>query len=715
MERDEVITLVREHLAEELEVAPTRIEETTRFREDLEAAGGMVLAVTRLGGSFGVTGGARAPDGAGSARLDPGHGAVVGFQKSLALEWPAVRCKAVDLALDADVALSVEQVLGELTAHDGLVEVGYGGGRGITARVAHTLAARHRCTLVLVGRTPEEPEAPLTAGLADAELRGAMIEARRASGEPLTPALVEADWRRIRHRRELRDTLAGLAASGARVEYRACDVADDSAFAALIDEVYARHGRIDGVIHGAGVLADGLVADKRPESLERVMATKADSARTLARALRPDGLRFLALFSSVSGRFGNVGQADYAAASEVLNKLAQELDRDWPARVVSINWGPWRSAGMVSPALEAEFARRGITLIDGETGCRMLCEELELGSKGETEVVIGGARGLSGPSTAALPAAAAAFTVPASRAAGLALLGVETKLTGTPEGGIRATRRFGLTADRYLDDHRVDGPPVLPFAVAMEAMAQAASLTGAGAAARRVTGLQQIRVLKGITVPEPEGIETVVLATPEAGDAVQATIAAGDGGRTRYRARVTLGDADAVGPPAAVPGPDPLAELRPFSRSPAEVYRDLLFHGPLFQGIERIDGLDERGATAWLRASDPERCVAGPAGRGWLLDPILIDCALQMQVVWGRLEWDVTLLPAEIGGYAQLDRLRTGELVRHELRPRPAITPPLCRADHWFLGADGRLIATLSDVVGVGNRALNRLATAAGA
>ncbi len=37
MERDDVLTLVREHLAEELEVDPGRITETTRFREDLDA------------------------------------------------------------------------------------------------------------------------------------------------------------------------------------------------------------------------------------------------------------------------------------------------------------------------------------------------------------------------------------------------------------------------------------------------------------------------------------------------------------------------------------------------------------------------------------------------------------------------------------------------------------------------------------------------------
>jgi acyl carrier protein len=37
MTRDEVLQLIRSHLADELELDPARIEETTRFREDLEA------------------------------------------------------------------------------------------------------------------------------------------------------------------------------------------------------------------------------------------------------------------------------------------------------------------------------------------------------------------------------------------------------------------------------------------------------------------------------------------------------------------------------------------------------------------------------------------------------------------------------------------------------------------------------------------------------
>jgi hypothetical protein len=100
-----------------------------------------------------------------------------------------------------------------------------------------------------------------------------------------------------------------------------------------------------------------------------------------------------------------------------------------------------------------------------------------------------------------------------------------------------------------------------------------------------------------------------------------------------------------------------------------------------------------------------------------VLDPVLLDSALQVQVVWARLHWDVTLLPAEIRAHWRAQPasdavLAPGELVRHELRLRPDSERPLCRADHRFYLPDGRLLATLEDVVGVGTAALNRLAGA---
>jgi hypothetical protein len=127
--------------------------------------------------------------------------------------------------------------------------------------------------------------------------------------------------------------------------------------------------------------------------------------------------------------------------------------------------------------------------------------------------------------------------------------------------------------------------------------------------------------------------------------------------------------------------------------------------------------MDERGADALLSPSAPADCVGGAAGLDWLLDPILLDAALQVQVLWARLHWDVTLLPAEIGGHRRLAPILAagdaGGPIRHELRIRPGSRPPLCHADHWFRRPDGTVIATLTDVVGAGARSLNRLTAGA--
>jgi acyl carrier protein len=55
MTRDEVLDLIRAHLADELELDPARVEESTRFREDLEAdALDLYTLVQELEDSYGV-------------------------------------------------------------------------------------------------------------------------------------------------------------------------------------------------------------------------------------------------------------------------------------------------------------------------------------------------------------------------------------------------------------------------------------------------------------------------------------------------------------------------------------------------------------------------------------------------------------------------------------------------------------------------------------
>ena len=105
-----------------------------------------------------------------------------------------------------------------------------------------------------------------------------------------------------------------------------------------------------------------------------MFATKLAGAQTLALRLRDD-VRLVVLFSSISGAFGNRGQADYAAGGDALDKIAWALQRRIAGRVVSIDWGPWSGTGMAVD-LEREYSRRGIGLIDPARGVEALLAEL---------------------------------------------------------------------------------------------------------------------------------------------------------------------------------------------------------------------------------------------------------------------------------------------------------------------------------------------------
>ncbi|NLD75114.1 MAG: KR domain-containing protein [Acidimicrobiales bacterium] len=257
-----------------------------------------------------------------------------------------------------------------------------GGARGITARVARGLAEASPCHLVLVGRS-EEPaeEDPRTASATDrSELRRVLLEI----GELHTPAEIESACNRIEADREIRSTLDALREACPSVEYAAADVRSPE-FAALLDDVRTRHGRLDGVIHGAGVLDDRFIRDKSLDGFDRVYGTKVDGARAILD--RQEGLRFVALFGSVSGVFGNRGQVDYSSANDALDTLARAHDGRHGCHVVSVDWGPWGGGGMVSAELEREYARRGIGLVDPDEGVRALLHELTA-TDGRSQVVV---------------------------------------------------------------------------------------------------------------------------------------------------------------------------------------------------------------------------------------------------------------------------------------------------------------------------------------
>jgi NAD(P)-dependent dehydrogenase (short-subunit alcohol dehydrogenase family) len=349
--------------------------------------------------------------------------------RTLESEYPKVLGKVVDFDATLAPPVMAQHIVDELLADDGSYEIGYpagqrsqylatrtplaattphawrpqagwvvlvtGGARGITAEISGELA-QPGVHLVVVGRAPlggaeatfATDDATLETDLAT--LRSQLIAAQRAQGVERTPAEIESEARALQREHERRRNLAAFAAAGAQVEYHALDVRTESAFGALIDDLYRRFGRIDAVVHGAGIIEDRQIEEKSAASFDRVFDTKADSAFILGQHLRAEGLRWVVFFSSVAGRFGNQGQVDYAAANEVVNRLACQFDAQWPAtRVAAINWGPWRGAGMANQGIQRQFVAKGITPIEAVDGVRFFVDELTYGQKGEVEVIAG--------------------------------------------------------------------------------------------------------------------------------------------------------------------------------------------------------------------------------------------------------------------------------------------------------------------------------------
>ncbi|MBP0454655.1 SDR family NAD(P)-dependent oxidoreductase [Kitasatospora sp. RG8] len=156
-----------------------------------------------------------------------------------------------------------------------------------------------------------------------------------------------------------------LVALGARAaHYEQADTADRAAVDALVARTLERCGRIDGVVHSAGVTHDGFILRKQEAEFRGVLAPKVSGVVNLDGATAALPLDFFVTFSSTSGASGNVGQVDYAAANAFLDAYAWHR-QDLVARgersghSQSVNWPLWADGGMhVTPETAALLRSR---------------------------------------------------------------------------------------------------------------------------------------------------------------------------------------------------------------------------------------------------------------------------------------------------------------------------------------------------------------------
>lgn len=495
-----------------------------------------------------------------------------------------------------------------------------GGAKGITARCVEYMANIFHCKFILMGRSRLEGDPDWAASALDeGTLKKAAMEHLKNQGEKPTPVAVQKLANRVLSSREIHETLATISANGGQAVYVSADITDAAAVKSAVEEGAAQLGKVTGIIHGAGNLADKLIENKTEQDFEMVYAAKVQGLENLLQAV--PSVDHLVLFSSVAGFFGNVGQADYAIANEVLNKAAHVYKRQQPsAHVVSINWGPW-DAGMVTPQLKAYFQQHNIKVIPVNVGAHMLVEELmNIPGDDAVQIVVG---------------------------SGLGTLAVE------PDAELRThqlRRRLILEKSPFLQDHVVDGKAVMPMVSAMSWMSSTAEGLFPG---YKAFGFEDYRVLKGIVFDE-ELAESYVLELKEISKSTDEIVVDAKVSshpptsklpRYHYSTRLIL---------VRQKPPQPLFEdfdLTVRENIPGSQFYDdyTLFHGFAFKGVGRVLNISRERVTLQCRCP-----IVEPRYQGQF--PMLsfnyfaTDIGLQSMGIYAKYHYGAGSLPLRSGG-----------------------------------------------------------------
>ncbi|MFC9291600.1 SDR family NAD(P)-dependent oxidoreductase, partial [Streptomyces sp. NPDC057052] len=379
----------------------------------------------------------------------PEHTAVAAALRSLAMEHSRFTGSCLAVGPDGDTA---GRVLAELTAaaaDDPVAQAGYRDGARLLRRLAGFTPA-----------TSGEPaDLALRAGGTYLITGGAgalgvrVAEFMAVHGRPLNLVLVTRNG----PGRDARDRLDKLAGRGVTVHWERADVTDPEQVRLVVEETIDLYGALHGVIHAAGVVRDGRAVGKESAEVEAVLAPKLAVAH-LDHAIGERPLDFFAVFSSLAGEIGNLGQVDYAYANAYLNGFAETRERLRArglrdGRTVAIAWPLWEEGGMrVDDATLRLYAQRWNMLpMTTETGLRVFCQALA----GEEPVLVA----VEGTASAAPEAAPAPAPAPApdpapAQVSAPALAPVPAAVD--PDLAVRAELRRIAAGFLLVDEHEVD-------------------------------------------------------------------------------------------------------------------------------------------------------------------------------------------------------------------------------------------------------------------
>ncbi|AQR76918.1 hybrid non-ribosomal peptide synthetase/type I polyketide synthase [Paenibacillus larvae] len=302
-------------------------------------------------------------DVTGEEALNPEQATVLGFVKICPLEYANISCQSIDITTNIETPDLIERILGDISAPQPDLMIAYrgsyrwtplykqvqldnnglsaerlkengvylitGGMGGIGFAMAQHLSKRIRANYVLLGRSP----------FPDRQSWSDYLTARDAH---------ESTIKKIRG-------IQGMEENGSEVMIVSADLSCSEQMEEAIARIRARFGKINGVIHAAGIADyEGIIQNRTKEMSEKILAPKVKGTLILDSLLEDEELDFLVLFSS-NGNMSyhyKFGQVSYNAANEFLDAYANYKRASSKAYTVSINWCDWKDVGMSVEAAE---------------------------------------------------------------------------------------------------------------------------------------------------------------------------------------------------------------------------------------------------------------------------------------------------------------------------------------------------------------------------
>ena len=259
---------------------------------------------------------------------------------------------------------------------------------------------------------------------------------------------------------------------------------------------------------------------------------------------------------------------------------------------------------------------------------------------------------------------------------------------------------LALTVDDYpfLRSHVLDGKAVLPMAMLVEWLAHGALHGNPGF---RFHGFNDLRICKGVVFEQNTPCTLQVLAgQAEKRDSFHLVPvelhSTGKDGRPILHARAEIVLASRL--PEGIRSITELP-ITPYTPRNGELYnRERLFHGPDLHGITHVDSCSDKGIAAAVKgAPPPANWIRQPFRSIWLTDPLVIDSAFQLMILWSFERFGAGSLPCFAGRYRQF----------HETFPREGVQVVIrvtaerlhgATADMEFLDRHtGKLIARLEE------------------